>query len=95
MNSSEKKTDFLIERIQQNENAQSIDINKWAFQNIDGSSEEINVLELCCGTGKQTKYLLEAFPNAKISCLDISAEAIHPSPHKGTGQMRPRPLGQN
>jgi ubiquinone/menaquinone biosynthesis C-methylase UbiE len=34
-------------------------------------------LELCSGTGKQTEYLLELFPNSTISCLDISIDAIN------------------
>ncbi len=69
------KTNSLIERINQNQNFQSIDINEWAFNKIRASNEKLNILELCCGTGKQTKYLLELFPKATISCLDISVEA--------------------
>ena len=76
-NSNETKTDFLITRINQNENYQTVDINKWAFEKIKGSNKEINILELCCGTGKQTDYLIRMFPNANISCLDISIEAIN------------------
>jgi len=70
------KTSSLIERINQNENFQSFDINEWAFDKIKGSNNKLNVLELCCGNGKQTGYLLKCFPNAHLSCLDISAESI-------------------
>jgi len=79
MNSKNKaaKTDFLLERINQNENFQAIDINKWAFEKLKASDQNLNILELCCGTGKQTKFLLEAFPNSIISCLDISNDAIN------------------
>ncbi|MGI8584325.1 MAG: class I SAM-dependent methyltransferase [Chitinophagaceae bacterium] len=75
-NNKAAKTDYLFERITQNENFQTIDINKWAFEKIEGTNETLNILELCCGTGKQTKCLLETFPNSTISCLDISNEAI-------------------
>lgn len=75
-NNNETKTDFLMARISQNENNQTVDINKWAFEKIKSNSEKINILELCCGTGKQTDYLVQLFPNAKISCLDISIDAI-------------------
>lgn len=70
------KTDYLIERINQNQNFQALDINEWAFSQIRGSDAKLNVLELCCGTGKQTRYLLQSFPNATVSCLDLSADAI-------------------
>jgi len=75
-NNDATKTDFLIQRIKQNENFQTIDINEWAFEKIKGSKENIEILELCCGTGKQTGFLLKTFPNANISCLDISEESI-------------------
>ena len=71
------KTDFLIERINQNQNNQALDINEWAFGQIRGSEAKLNILELCCGTGKQTRYLLRSFPNARVSCLDLSADAIN------------------
>ena len=71
-----EKTDFLAERIKQNESNQSLNLNEWAFGNIEGSSESINILEYCCGTGKQTEYLRKLFPNAHITCLDISEAAI-------------------
>ena len=73
---NETKTDYLIERINQNESAQTIDINEWAFGKIESSDNQISVLELCCGTGKQTAWLLKSFPNAMISCLDISEESL-------------------
>jgi ubiquinone/menaquinone biosynthesis C-methylase UbiE len=73
---NETKTDYLIERINQNESAQTIDINEWAFKKIESSDQQISILELCCGTGKQTAWLLNSFPNAIISCLDISKDSI-------------------
>jgi ubiquinone/menaquinone biosynthesis C-methylase UbiE len=73
---NETKTDLLSERIQQNERFQTIDINSWAFQRIPGNSAPLQILELCCGTGRQTEYLLRAFPNSNLSCLDVSKESI-------------------
>jgi len=71
-----EKTDYLMERIHQNENFQTTDINAWAFSKLKVSSEKLNILELCCGTGKQTAYLLDCFPNATVSVLDTSEDAI-------------------
>jgi ubiquinone/menaquinone biosynthesis C-methylase UbiE len=71
-----EKTDFLAERIKQNESNQSLNLNEWAFGNIEGSNEPIKILEYCCGTGKQTEYLRKLFPNAHLTCLDISEAAI-------------------
>jgi ubiquinone/menaquinone biosynthesis C-methylase UbiE len=89
-NSNETKTDFLIARINQNENNQTVDINKWAFDKIPARNEVINILELCCGTGKQTEYLVMTFPKATITCLDISVDAINTVKEKfrqETGRM--------
>jgi SAM-dependent methyltransferase len=71
-----ENTNYLVERIVQNEKSQSIDINAWAFQNIKHSTDKLNILELCCGTGKQTEYLLGSFPHANVSVLDTSRESI-------------------
>ncbi len=40
------------------------------------------VLDLGCGTGNITKKVLEVFPNAKITCLDISDKMIEISKEK-------------
>lgn len=68
---------FLEERIKQNEKNQSLDLNKWAFSKIKKSNKKIKILELCCGTGRQTKFLNDWFPNSKIHALDISKESLN------------------
>jgi malonyl-CoA O-methyltransferase len=40
------------------------------------SHQVIRVLELGCGTGRMTRQLAAAFPEAKITALDISSEMI-------------------
>jgi SAM-dependent methyltransferase len=76
MNNSAAKTDYLEERIKQNEKNQSLDLNDWAFNKISGSDEKLSILELCCGTGKQSQKLLEKFPQSQITCVDISKDSI-------------------
>jgi SAM-dependent methyltransferase len=39
--------------------------------------KEISVLDVGCGNGKQSKYISQKFPKAKITGIDISPEAIH------------------
>ncbi len=75
-NKSAENTDFLSTRITQNEKHQSIDINVWAFEKIGGNKQKLNILELCCGTGKQTEYLSNNFPESNITCVDVSKDAI-------------------
>ncbi|MBE6494705.1 MAG: methyltransferase domain-containing protein [Methanosphaera stadtmanae] len=43
------------------------------------------VLDLGCGTGNITKKVLEVFPNAKVTCLDISDKMIEISKEKLSG----------
>jgi len=38
--------------------------------------EQINVIDLGCGTGTVSKKIKTAFPNSKISCLDIAENMI-------------------
>ncbi|MHA8104557.1 class I SAM-dependent methyltransferase [Aquirufa nivalisilvae] len=74
---SAEKTDFLAERIKQNEKRQTINLNSWAFGILENSLSNLNVLEFCCGTGRQTEYLAKEFPNSKFTCIDISNDAIN------------------
>lgn len=75
-NSPATDTDFLSERIKQNEKNQSLNLNEWAFSLIDKSDKQLNILELCCGTGRQTVCLSSHFPNSQLTCLDVSNEAV-------------------
>ena len=74
--SAAEKTNFLEERIKQNQSNQSLDLNEWAFSRIEEFNVEMEILELCCGTGKQTKYLAKKFPKSRITAVDISTDAI-------------------
>lgn len=74
---SAEKTDFLAERIKQNEKRQTINLNSWAFDLLEKSQDNLNILEFCCGTGRQTEYLVKDFPNSQFTCIDISNEAIN------------------
>ncbi|MDB9744222.1 methyltransferase domain-containing protein [Fibrobacterales bacterium] len=40
------------------------------------SQKELNILDLGCGTGKQSKHLSKLFPNSKIWSIDISNDSI-------------------
>ena len=55
---------------------QKNDINQWIFSkiNIPVASK---ILELCCGTGMQTKYLADAAgPDGHIIAVDYSKETM-------------------
>lgn len=71
-----QNTSFLEQRIQMNEVSQSLDLNSWVFSHIDNDRSELQILELCCGTGKQTMELSRKFPRATITAIDISPDAI-------------------
>lgn len=70
------ETRALVERINQNLLNQSVDMNKWAFNLIGNSFEKLEILELCCGTGKQTEQLLKSYKNSNLTCVDISNESL-------------------
>jgi ubiquinone/menaquinone biosynthesis C-methylase UbiE len=76
MNTASKNTTSLKERIKQNENNQTFNLNTWAFSKIFTTIEPINILEMCCGTGKQTEYLCKHFSNSHITAIDISSDSI-------------------
>lgn len=66
----------LDQRVQSNVRAQQVDLNEWLFNQADVPAA-LRVLELCCGTGSQTRYLLRHVrPGGEIVALDVSAEAL-------------------
>jgi len=72
-----KNTFCLEKRIQSNTFSQKLDLNEWIFNNIK-ISQDFNILELCCGTGAQTRYLYNFVKsNGKLFALDISSEALN------------------
>lgn len=40
-------------------------------------NKKINVLDLGCGTGNLSLKILKSFPNAKVTCLDLSNEMLN------------------
>ena len=46
------------------------------FYYLPSDLEPCRVLELGCGTGNLTKKLLEQFPNASVTAVDVSAEIL-------------------
>lgn len=80
--------DFLTQRIQSNVCAQQVDLNEWLFKEKKEKNIPVarHVLELCCGTGSQTRYLLEHVGGeGQVVALDASAEALT----KLEGQLSP------
>ena len=67
----------LNKRIEHNEKNQRIDINKWAFKLISKDTRPLNILELCCGTGRQSEYLINHYINSSIDLLDISQDSLN------------------
>ena len=67
----------LNKRIEHNEKFQRIDINKWAFKLISKDTRPLNILELCCGTGRQSEYLINHYINSSIDLLDISQDSLN------------------
>jgi len=54
---------------------QSVDLNKWIFNHLP-ILESNRVLELCCGTGAQTKYFSDYIKSGAITCVDINPSTI-------------------
>lgn len=60
------------------------DITRWTFlfgregiiQKLPASDEELNILEVGCGTGKNLKMLARKFPNARFTGIDVSGEML-------------------
>lgn len=72
----QQTSDMLVNRININAKSQSLDFNSWVF---DGFSFPRNakILEICCGTGKQTHLFLDRLgPEAVVTAVDASKESI-------------------
>ena len=68
-------TSALETRITSQKN-QSIDLNKWIFNNIKINSSD-SVLELCCGIGAQTIYFDKYIDSGSLVCVDINQESLN------------------
>jgi ubiquinone/menaquinone biosynthesis C-methylase UbiE len=73
---AEVATDFLENRILSNEKVQKKDLNKWIFENLDVTHHARDILELCCGTGKQTELLLQIKSCESLTAIDASQDSI-------------------
>jgi len=49
---------------------------EWVLQDIDDKSQEINIIDLCSGSGCIAVALAKNLPNAQVTGLEISEEAI-------------------
>lgn len=64
-------------RIDNNKSAIKFDFNAWVFSQFSVPQGE-NILELCCGTGAQTKYLTRlSGNNSTVYILDASVDALN------------------
>ncbi|GHV82959.1 hypothetical protein AGMMS50212_02990 [Spirochaetia bacterium] len=71
-----KNTDFLLTRIKQNTPSGNFNFNDWIFSNFE-LPQEGDILELCCGTGAQTKFFAQyVTKNQNIFAVDISQKAL-------------------
>ena len=66
----------LAQRIKAHEKFGVNDLNAWIFQNIELHSG-LYVLELGCGTGKQTLPIVDGIgEEGRVVCVDISEKAL-------------------
>lgn len=68
------KTSALKKRIY-SQKEQTIDLNDWVFEKLEISNNS-KILELCCGTGAQTKFLNKMMNGGSLDCVDINKETI-------------------
>ena len=66
----------LEQRILCNEENQSLNLVTWIFDRLN-ILENDHILELCCGTGKQTsEFIKKIGENGRILAIDLSEEAL-------------------
>jgi ubiquinone/menaquinone biosynthesis C-methylase UbiE len=74
MKKNATKTSALAVRISLQEN-QAVDLNEWIFNKVRIDSDP-KILELCCGTGAQTEFLVNIMGNGSLDCVDINSGTI-------------------
>ena len=74
MKENATKTSALQKRISSQKN-QTVDLNEWIFEKINVKKNP-KILELCCGTGAQTKYLSKIIGAGSLDCVDINDETV-------------------
>jgi ubiquinone/menaquinone biosynthesis C-methylase UbiE len=66
----------LANRVRAHDQFSALDLNQWCFELL-AISPEMSILELGCGTGKQSLAMARLLDEAgRITALDISAEAL-------------------
>lgn len=71
-----QSAECLDQRVVLNSQAQQVDLNEWLFDRAD-NPRAASILELCAGTGNQTKRLVECVGDGDaLVALDASAEAL-------------------
>lgn len=76
LNNIASDTSSLEKRIACNEENQSLDLVAWIFDKLKIKADS-NILELCCGTGKQTLEFIKILgDDGRILAIDISKESI-------------------
>ncbi len=74
--SNATETTALNDRIAQNIAGGEADLNQWVFDHLEFAPGE-RVLELCCGTGKQTDFFLRHLDStSRITALDIAQSSL-------------------
>jgi len=72
----QQTSDMLVNRININAKSQSLDFNTWVFEGLNFPSNA-KILEICCGTGKQTHLFLDKLgPDAVVTAVDASKESV-------------------
>jgi ubiquinone/menaquinone biosynthesis C-methylase UbiE len=74
MKENATKTSALQKRISSQKN-QTVNLNEWIFEKINVKKNP-KILELCCGTGAQTKYLSKIMGTGSLDCVDVNQETI-------------------
>lgn len=74
-NDNAVKSSALINRIKYN-SSQSLDFIEWIFSGID-IKENSNIVEFCCGTGKQTfEFVKRVDECSSVFAFDIEADSV-------------------
>lgn len=74
-------TAALVARENINSRLSAYDLEQWILEEVK-PTDGIRVLDLGCGTGKQTFRLATRFPGCSIVSVDVSAEAVAAVNHR-------------
>lgn len=74
--SSAISSSFLESRETINTKNTSFDFDGWVKHLFSSQGPKYNILDLFCGRGKQVGIISEVWPEANITCVDVSDESI-------------------